>query len=223
VKTESSERGADDASMGRRALLGVGVGAAAASLLPLLTAKSSASSSSDETTTTGASEPAAPTTTAPPRRPTDDDIALLGAAQQAELTARALYDTAIEAGDWSQTEQTVITTIREAHEASAQALAGMLGGEAPGETSQSLYSSMVGGFRGSVSARLESAYNLEAAIVATHHELLRELIGTDGATLIAAIQSAEARHGTVLADLNGQTVVSTLLVQDEAVALEVNP
>lgn len=214
MKTEMTESGAADARLGRRALLGVGVGGAAASLLPVLAGRSSAS--------TGDSSTTVPTTAAPPRRPTDDDIALLGAAQQVELTARALYDAAIAAGEWSDTERIVITTIREAHEAAAQSLAGLLGGDAPGEMSQSLYSSMVSDFEGSVSSRLEAAYNLESAAVATHTELLAALIGIDGATLIAAIQSIEARHGTALADLNGQTVVSTLLVQDEAAALDVN-
>lgn len=213
-----------DARLARRALFGAGIGGAAVSLLPLLTGKSAASSTSDDSSTTTPSTspaPTTPTTTAPPRRPTEGDVALLGAAQQVELTARELYDDAINAGDWSDTEASVITTIREAHEAAAQSLAGLLGGDAPGEMSQSLYSSLASGFRGSVSARLEAAYNLESAVVATHSALLAELIGTDGATLIAAVQSAEARHGTVLADLNGQTVVSTLLVQDEAAALEV--
>lgn len=219
------EPSAANARLGRRALFGVGVGGAAASLLPLLTGKSAASSTSDDSTTTvptvgpGGTPP---TTAAPPRRPTDDDIAVLGSAQQMELTARALYDAAIDAGDWSDVEATVVTTIREAHEAAAQALAGLLGNDAPRKMSQSLYDSLVNGFEGSVSSRLEAMYNLESAAVATHRDFLAVLEGIDGATLIAAIQSAEARHGTVLADLSGQTVVSTLLVEDEADALVVN-
>lgn len=215
------EAGESNARLGRRALFGAGIGGAAVSLLPLLTGRSAASSTSDSSTTTVAAD-TTPTTAAPPRRPTDADIALLGATQQVELTARELYDDAIEAGDWSDTEASVISTIREAHEAAAQSLAGMLGNDAPGEMSQSLYSSLAGGFKGDVSSRLEAAYNLESALVATHLALLAELIGTDGATLISAVLSAEARHGTVLADLNGQTVVSTLLVQTEAAPLDVN-
>jgi len=221
-KTEVTESAAASARLGRRALLGAGVGGAAISLLPLLASKGGASSSSGEPTTTAAATATTPTTTAPPRRPTDDDIGLLGSAQQVELTARALYDVAIATGDWTDTETTVITTIREAHEAAAQALAGMLGGDAPGEMSQSLHDSLVSGFKGSAASRLEAAYEFESAAVATHHELLSALVGIDGATLIAAIQSAEARHGTVLADLNGQTVVSTLLVEDEFAALVVS-
>ena len=64
----------------RRALLGIGLGGAAASLLPFLTGRASASASS---------------TTAPPKRPTADDVSLLGAAQQLELAAVTLYEKAI--------------------------------------------------------------------------------------------------------------------------------
>lgn len=219
---EITESHAADARLGRRTVLGAGVGSAAISLLPLLAGKGAASSTSGETTTTTPAS-ATPTTAAPPRRPTDFDIGLLGTVQQIELTARALYDAAIDAGDWSDTEATVITTIREAHEAAAQSLAGLLGPDAPGEMSQSLYDSLVNDFEGSVADRLAAAYDFESAIVAGHTAALADLEGIDGATLIAAIQSAEARHGTVLADLAGQTVVSTLLVQNEAAPLVVNP
>ncbi len=98
----------------------------------------------------------------------------------------------------------------------------MLGRQAPDEMSSTIYAARVNDFKGSVAARFEAAYALESAVVATHIELLGELRGIDGATLIAAIQSAEARHGTVLADLSGQTVVSTLLVLDESAPLDVN-
>ena len=223
VHTESTELGESstapesgpaDARLGRRALIGAGVSGAAISLLPLVAASAAASSGTDDATT-------APTTAAPPRRPTDADIGVLGATQLIELTARALYDAAIAAGEWSDTEATAITTIREAHEAAAQALAGLLGGDAPGEMSQSLYDSLVNSFEGSIDDRLAAAYSLESSLVAGHSAALGQLQGIDGAALIAAIQSAEARHGTVLADLAGQTVVSTLLVLDEAAPLDV--
>ena len=228
MKTEVTEFcDADAPPLGRRALLGVGIGGAAASLLPLLIRNSSASSTSDDSTTTTTATttttPAstAPTTTAPPRRPTDHDVELLADAQRVELTARGLYDQAIAAGGWSDTEASVITTIREAHEAAAQALAGMLGPDAPGEMASNLYASMVNDFKGSVGDRFEAAYGLESALVATHAQILGELVGIDGATLIAAVQSAQARHGTVLAVLSGQTVVSTQLVLIESAPLDV--
>lgn len=220
MHTESTEltgSGTADARMGRRTLIGVGAGvgaSAAISLLPAIATTAVASSGTDDTTTV-------PTTTAPPRRPTDSDIGVLAGVQMLELTARALYDTAIAAGAWSDTEATAITTIREAHEAAAQALSGLLGGDAPGEMSQSLYDSLAISFEGSIDDRLAAAYSLESSLVAGHTAALAELQGIDGATLIAAIQSAEARHGTVLADLAGQTETSTLLVLDEAAPLEV--
>jgi|CXWL01.1.fsa_nt_gi hypothetical protein len=211
----------------RRALLriglGLGAGGAAASLLPLLGSNAVASSGTDETTTTtvGTSASSPPTTLAPPQRPTREDVILLAAAQQVELTARELYDVAIAAGGWSEVETTVITTIREAHEAVAQALAGMLGSDAPGEMSQPLFDSLRADFAGSLGDRLAAAYFLESAIVATHSQALTALLGTDGAVLIAAAQSAEARHGTVLADLAGDTDLAKLLVETERAALDV--
>lgn len=204
----------------RRALLGAGIGGG----VSLLALTGRGFASSGDSTTTAPTAPPAPTTTSPPRRPTDNDVNLLGAAQQIELTARGLYDEALarswdEAGDNSQAIVTVITTIREAHEAAAQALAGLLGVEAPGEMASQLFTSLRDGFRGEVAERLEAMYRLESSIVATHTETLGGLVGLDGAELIAAVQSAEARHGVVLADLNGQTVVSTLLVETEEPAL----
>ncbi|MSX94700.1 MAG: hypothetical protein F2749_14910, partial [Actinobacteria bacterium] len=83
--------------VGRRALLGAGVGGAALSLLPLMSGRASASTTTTppgESTSTAA---AAASTTAPPKRPTDADVALLDFAQQLELTARALYDKALAA------------------------------------------------------------------------------------------------------------------------------
>ncbi|MBI4882889.1 MAG: ferritin-like domain-containing protein [Actinobacteria bacterium] len=206
-----NSRSASDRRALLRAGVGLGVSGAAVSLLPLPIGSAVASSGTDGTTTT-----------APPRRPTDDDVALLAAAQQIELTARELYDVALAAGGWSEVETTVITTIREAHEAVAQALAGMLGGDAPGEISQPLFESLSGGFEGSLGDRLAAAYSLESAIVATHGAALAALTGIDGATLVAAAQSAEARHGTVLADLAGDTDLATLLVWNEQAELEVS-
>ena len=77
--TESVDHAAPQ-RVGRRALIGVGVGGAAVSLLPFLSGRAGA------TTADGT------TTTVPPRRPTATDAELLGTAQQVELTARELYD-----------------------------------------------------------------------------------------------------------------------------------
>ena len=66
---------------------------------------------------------------------------------------------------------------------------------------------------------LDAASALESTAVATHTDILGKLHGTDGAALIASILIVEARHGTVLASLNGSTDLDDLLVNTEADAL----
>lgn len=191
--------------LGRRALLGAGVGGAALSLLPLFSGRASASPAEGESTTT----------TAPPKRPTDADVALLGFAQQLELTARDLYDKALAASGWSADQLTVIATIRESHEAYAQSLSGLLGADAPGAPSDELLRTIGLAWAGTPSKFLEAAYHLESAAVATHADLIAQLQGTDAVSLIASIQIAEARHGTVLAAMDGLTDLPALLVEHE--------
>ena len=199
--TESGQSAAPN-TMARRALLGVGVGGAALSLLPFLSGAAAA--------TTG------PT---PPKRPTEADEALLAEAQQLELTAVALYDVAIGAGGWSDAEAAVMVFIREAHEAYAQSLSGLLGRAAPGQRSDTLFDSLSGSFTGSVPDMLESAAALESAAVATHVDVLAGLESIDGAKLVASIYINEARFSTVLADLAGKTDLSDLLVDTEQPSL----
>jgi len=55
--------------------------------------------------------------------------------------------------------------------------------------------------------------------VATLTDMLGQLQGTDGAGLIASILIVEARHGTVIAYLNGSKDLDELLVTTEATAL----
>jgi len=197
--------------VGRRALLGAGFGGAALSLLPLLSGRASAS--------TPPTSDAATTTTAPPQRPTDDDVAALGDAQRAELATVALYDSGIAIGGWPDAQLIVISNLREAHKAYADALAGLLGRQAPGTPSDAVVKQFSDGFTGSAADMLSAAYELESALVATHTEILGLLSGTNGASLIASIQVSEARHGTVLADLNGKSDAADLLVDKEADSL----
>ena len=204
--TESVDHGAPR-KVGRRSLIGVGVGGAAVSLLPFLGGRAAAKTAADATTT------------APPQRPTAGDTSLLGQAQQVELTARALYDITAGLTGWSAEEATVIVTVREAHEAFAQSLSGLLGVGAPGAADAALLRKLQGDFSGTPSTALKAAYRLESALVATHMELLGQLQGTDGAALVASIQSSEARHSTVLADLAAFTDESDLLVDDEEASL----
>lgn len=191
--------------VGRRALLGAGIGGAALSLLPFLSGRASAS--------------AEDTTTAPPKRPTDDDIALLAFAQQVELTARDLYDGAIGIGGWTDAEAAVMVWLRESHEAFAQALSGLLGNKAPGTRSDEVYAALSSDFRRSRPVAVEAARALESTAVATHLDVLGRLRGTDAAVLVASIQIAEARHCTALAHLSGSDALSDLLVDTEAPSL----
>ncbi|MGB8857756.1 MAG: ferritin-like domain-containing protein [Ilumatobacteraceae bacterium] len=206
--TETGEHAATSAArhrVGRRAVVGAGVGGAALSLLPFLSGRAGASATTDESTTT----------TVPPQRPTADDVALLGFAQQVELTAQALYDEALTVKGWSDSHAVVVTALREAHQAYAQSLSGFLGRQAPGTRSDDLFKSLQADFGASVEGALAAAASLESAAVATHGEVLSKLQGTDAAALIASIQSNEARHATVLADMAGETDNAVLLVDEE--------
>ncbi len=202
---ESGARAAQPA-VGRRALLGAGVGGAALSLLPFLGGTAAATAPTDETTT-------------PPKRPTEADSGLLAQAQQLELTAQALYDIALAVNGWSDEQAVVITYLREAHQAYANSLSGLLGRAAPGVVSQAVLDARTGDFSDSVGSVLAAAYELEAAAVATHGDLLSKLVGTDAAALIASIQMNEARFGTVLADLAGDSDEAQLLVSTDAESL----
>ena len=200
----------DDKASLRRRLLGIGLGGAAVSLLPFLPGRASA-------TTTSTSTPAT-TTTTPPKRPTDDDVTLLGFAQSVELAARQLYDVALATKGFDDNQRAVIATIRESHDAYAAALSGMLGREAP-QSVNPIFDDLESSFGGDASAVLGAAYGFESTAVATHTDILRSLQGTDGAALIASILIVEARHGTVLAHLAGDSKLDDLLVATEADAL----
>lgn len=190
----------------RRSVLGVGLGGAALSLLPLLFGRGTATAS-------------APTTTAPPKRPTVDDVDLLGFAQGVEMAARALYDMALGTSSLSGSDRDVFVTLRESHEAYVQAFSGMLGRQAPLQVNDDVVALLEADFTGSTAAVLAAAYTLESTAVATHRDIVRELQGTDGANLIASILVIEACHGTVLAAMAGKTDLDELLVNEEAAAL----
>jgi hypothetical protein len=205
--------------VGRRALFGAGLGGAALSLLPLLSGRASASATTDTAGTDTASTEAATTTTAPPQRPTSADVTLLGLAQQVEATAVALYNEALKVIGWSDEQAVVMTFIRDAHLAYAQALSGLLGRDAPNIISQEVFDAQSADFSGTVDAVLASAGALESTLVATHGDVIATLVGTDGASLIASIQINEARYCTALADLAGDTDNAVLLVDEEAASL----
>jgi hypothetical protein len=199
----------------RRRLLGIGLGGAAVSLLPFLVGRAGATTPSSAPADTAA---ATTTTTSPPKRPTDKDVTLLGFAQTIELAARNLYDVALATKDFDANERAVLATIRESHEAYATSLSAELGRQAPQEVNP-IFDDLRSSFSGDKSSVLDAAYSLESTAVATHIEILAELQGTDDASLLASILIVEARHGTVLAYLNGKTDLPTLLVDKEADAL----
>ncbi|MDP2292586.1 MAG: hypothetical protein Q8M22_15450 [Actinomycetota bacterium] len=215
--TESGRHGAPQpesgstsnrAAMGRRALLGAGIGGAALSLLPFLSGSAGATPPEE-----------AATTTAPPRRPTTADAEMLGQLQALELTAQALYTEAVNVGGWSDEQAALVSFILEAHRAYGQSLSGLLGRDAPGRRNDELFDAWRADFTGAPDQVLAAAYDLESALVATHTEVLASLEGTNGAASISSMLINEARFCTALADLNGSTDNSELLVDDEADSL----
>jgi hypothetical protein len=198
----------------RRRLLGIGLGGAAVSLLPFLVGRAGATTPNSGPPDTAATT----TTTSPPKRPTADDIALLGFAETLELAARNLYDVALATKDFDDNERAVLATIREAHEAYATSLSAELGRLAPQEINP-IFDDLRTSFSGDKSSVLDAAYGIESTAVATHTDIISKLQGTDSASLLASILIVEARHGTVLAYLNGATDLDTLLVDKEADAL----
>ncbi len=211
----------DDKAFMRRRLLGIGLGGAAVSLLPFLSGRASATTPPNSTSDTLAATTAATTTTtSPPLRPTDADVTLLGFAQSVELAARQLYDVALGTkGLFDEVQRAVIAAIRESHSAYAAALSGMLGREAPQTAASAVVDDLKSSFSGKLADVLKAAASLESTAVATHIEILGSLQGLDGAALIASILVVEARHGTVLASMNGSTNLDDLLVAKEADAL----
>jgi hypothetical protein len=208
VDNEVTQSGvvADESRVARRRILAAGIGGAAVSLLPFLSGRASATATTDGTTTT----------TAPPKRPTDDDVALIASAQQIELAAASLYQTALSgSAAWTAEQSAVLATIRQSHQAYANSLSGLLGRVAPNQPAADLVSSLKGDFDQQAADVLTAAWKLESAAVATHTEIIGKLQGINASALLASVVVAEARHGTVIADLAGLTDTAKLLVDSE--------
>jgi hypothetical protein len=220
VDIDVMEPAPDDKALLRRRLLGIGLGGAAVSLVPFLSGRASATTPPTTPSATTAATTAATTTTAPPLRPTDGDVPLLGFAQSVELAARQLYDVALGTkGLFDDTQRAVIAAIRESHSAYVAALSGLLGRLAPQAADSAVVDALNSSFSGKLADVLQAAYGLESTAVATHTDILGQLQSIDGAALIASILAVEARHGTVLASMNGSTKLDDLLVAKEAAAL----
>lgn len=201
-------------SSSRRRLFGAGLGVVAA-LSPAFTGAAAASPPDSEADSDGAAAPAAPTTTSAPKRPTDADLEQLRYAQTIELAARDLYDAALKPELLDDANRPLFTAIREAHEAYAHSLAGVIGTTAPGEADAALVRQHRSGFSsGSVSSIAGVAAELENSLAATHRSTLGELRGTDAVALVAAIVPIEGRHAAVLSSLAGRTGLDDAILND---------
>jgi hypothetical protein len=181
----------------RRRLVGAGLIGLAGSLVPGLAARAGASP--DQTTTT-----------APPKRPSDADLELLRFAQAAELAAEALFDTALTS-ELGATGTAVISAVRDAHQAFAQALAAEIGRTAPGAPDATIVEASTAAFSGNQSSIMAAAFDLENVLVATHTDIIGQLTGVDGARLISSIIIAESRHAVTFGELAGRTDLAELL------------
>lgn len=135
----------------------------------------------------------------------DSDLALAAFAISLELTARDLYDAAIDAG----ADGAVWTTMREQHEAYAQRLAGISGISAT-TRDDTTYDLLGDGF--SMSDPAAAALELENTAAATHVELLGSVDDVGIAAAMASFVSLESRHATVLAMLSGQDDLDALFL-----------
>lgn len=205
----------------RRRLLAAGFSGTALSLLG-----SRAVSASPDTTTptgdegSGPPESAATTTTEPPQRPTPDDVPLLQFAESFELAARDLYQAAIDAG----AEEETLPALRDNHQAAASILKGMLGTQSASSRSDDVFDRFERDFSTTdIPALATVGYELESTAVATHTELVGELVGIDGAHLIASILVVEARQAVVMADLGGRGDDFDALFENDAQPLSPGP
>jgi hypothetical protein len=145
------------------------------------------------TATTGATT----TTTLPPQRPTTADTALLGFVQTLELAAAELYSQALPTIPQAQREVPAAFLLN--HQNYGEQLGAMLGRHAPGIANATLVSERSAAFGArSIPAVLRAMYDLEDSLAASQAALLGELVGTDGAALIASILPIEARQAVVL-------------------------
>ena len=115
-------------------------------------------------------------------------------------------------------QRAVMATFREAHEAYSVALSALLGESTP-QLGDPIGDDLRSKFSADLKTVLDGAYTAESTAVATHTEIIGELQGLEGASLLASILIVEAANGTVIADLNNITTLDELLVVPEADAL----
>jgi hypothetical protein len=142
-------------------------------------------------------------------RPTAGDVALLAFAQGAELAVHDLYQAALEKGGYADDEAAMIALFGEHHLAYAQSIGGLLGAEAPNTRNEELYRQFVGSLTGGAASN-RVLQTLENTLATTHTDVLEQLEGTDGATLVASIITVEARHAATFGVLPSLSLSSAL-------------
>lgn len=203
---DATSFGAAGSSSRRRFLQAVGLGGVAASV-PLAAVTANAS-------------PAVI-----PRRPTDADTGLLVFAQSLELAIFGAYDIVVNrltGGSLTMPDELVpvMHALREHHLAYSQSLAALLGRTAPGIPNAALMAPITEMFPGATSDEiLVASAELENAATATHGSLVGQLVGIDGAALIASIMAMEARHATTLAAIAGTGELPGAGLEDLSAAL----
>jgi hypothetical protein len=157
-----------------------------------------------------------------PLRPTDADIELLGFAQTFELTARDLYQAALDGGLAEDDLADVFATLRDNHGEYANRLSGILGVDAQQQRDDALFDELVGDFEdGDIASIAAAGRELEATAVATHSDLIGRLEGIDGIAAVASFVVVEARHSVVLADVAGDGDDLDALFRDDAEPLAI--
>jgi hypothetical protein len=139
-----------------------------------------------------------------PTSPTEGDIDLLFEAMRAELTAEALYRTAIDAG-LSGVAGELASVFAENHVTYADKIAGGAGLSAD-TRNEELFEQFEADFATTdVEAFTEVAAALENTLGATHTALLAEYESNKARKLTASIVVVEARMAVVLTHLGGST------------------
>ncbi len=211
----------ESSTTGRRRLLrAVGIGGALAAL-PVIARSATAGGLRPRSTDTTVAGETTETTQAARAfaHPTEADVELLAFAQSVELAAVELYAVSAEAlaGEPVTTAQ-IVDVFGDHRKAYAHALSGLLGRDAGNVANAALVEQLRADFSDADSL-VESALALEDAAVATHLQLLGELGGTDGATLVAAIVAGEARHAAALRAVAGDDPMPTAAAADTSAAL----
>lgn len=153
--------------------------------------------------------PTAPLRSAPSERPNAADTELLAFAQGAELAVHDLYAKAIDSGRFTGDELTMLEQFAAHHLAYAQSINGLIGKDATNERNEGVYSAYAGQMStGTAAYRTFQA--LENTLVATHTDILSNLVNHDAATLVASIITVEARHAAVFGVLPTLNLSSAL-------------